>query len=321
MKHAAQGESDSTGRAVLDFGSAAKAVPIATVSTVPFSMPRVSDGLFRRDMLGPSFINLVTSITGLLLIEKLILDFVMPSLIPSIEAFEVFVGKWPAVCIIATINSVVSFWGFGLIFALPALFKVKSWKIQVTKEVNIQMLLDSLPLISFNFVLQILVGLPVMIYGLPESSYDWRALPSTDVVARDVIVWLLVEEVAFFYVHKWLHENKKMYASVHKIHHTWTAPISLVAIYCHPFEHLVSNLAPVLLGPVLCQSHAAALAIFLAVGTIHTLIVHSGYWFCDDNGMHDEHHAKFNVNFGVMGLMDSLYGTYQLPPGARTHTK
>ena len=175
--------------------------------------------------------------------------------------------------------------------------------------------------IIFNFLLQVLVGLPIMIYGLPESSYDWRALPSTDILARDVIIWLLVEEVCFFYVHKWLHDNKKMYAAVHKIHHTWTAPISLVAIYCHPFEHLASNLTPVLLGPILCGSHAAALAIFLAVGTIHTLIVHSGYWFCDDNGMHDEHHAKFNVNFGVMGLMDSFYGTYQLPPGARVHTK
>ena len=38
-----------------------------------------------------------------------------------------------------------------------------------------------------------------------------------------------------------------------------------------------------------------------------------GYWFCDDNGMHDEHHNKFNVNFGVTGMMDKWYGTYQLP--------
>ena len=29
--------------------------------------------------------------------------------------------------------------------------------------------------------------------------------------------------------------------------------------------------------------------------------------------MHDEHHAKFNVNFGVTGMMDKWYGTYQLP--------
>ena len=31
------------------------------------------------------------------------------------------------------------------------------------------------------------------------------------------------------------------YAAVHKLHHTWTAPISIVAIYCHPFEHLAPS--------------------------------------------------------------------------------
>lgn len=114
------------------------------------TMPRVADGLFRRDMLGPSFINLVTSITGLLLIEKLILDYVLPSWIPTIEAFELFVGKWQAVCIIAIMNSLVSFWGFGLIFALPALFKVKSWKIQINKDMDVKMLFEALPLILFQ---------------------------------------------------------------------------------------------------------------------------------------------------------------------------
>jgi len=268
-------------------------------------------------MLGPSFLNLMTSWTGLLLIEKVVMEFLMPLMIPSIEAFESFMGRRLAVAILATMNSTVSFWGFGLLFALPALFKVRRWKIQANKDLDTNMLFESLPLIACNFTMQVFVGLPAMWFGLPQSSYDWHRLPTTDILARDVFVWLLVEEVCFFYVHKWLHENKEMYAAVHKIHHTWTAPISLVAIYCHPFEHLVSNILPVMLGPMICGSHVAAVGVFLFVGTIHTLIVHSGYWFCDDNGMHDEHHAKFNVNFGVMGLMDSIYGTYRLPPGAR----
>merc|ERR1712107_827723 len=46
---------------------------------------------------------------------------------------------------------------------------------------------------------------------------------------------------------------------------------------------------------------------------IHTCLVHSGYWICDDKGMHDEHHRAFDVNYGVRGWMDKLYGTYQLP--------
>ena len=277
---------------------------------------RVADVLFRRDMLGPSLLNLAASITGLLLIEKLVLDCLLPKWIPSIEAFESLLGKWEAVAFIATLNSTISFWAFGSLFALPAIFKVRYWKIQ-ERDMEMQKLFSSLPLIIFNFALQVLVGLPGMLYGLPTKAFDWHALPNTNVLLRDVVVWLVVEEICFFYVHRWLHENKWMYAKVHKIHHTWTSPISLVAIYCHPFEHLVSNILPVLLGPILCGSHAAAVAVFLFVGTLHTLIVHSGYWFCDDNGMHDEHHAKFNVNFGVLGFMDSLYGTYQLPPGAK----
>lgn len=268
-------------------------------------------------MLGPTFGHTAASITGLLLIEKLAMEWLFPPWIPTIEDFEARVGKSTAVGIMAVANSTITFWGIGLLFALPPLLGWRRWKIQQDRSLDMKMLKRSLPLIAFNFVLQVVVGVPFLIYLLPASSLDWHALPSTETLARDITVWLLVEEVCFFYVHRWLHQDKRMYAAVHKLHHTWTAPISIVAIYCHPFEHLVSNIIPVLLGPLICRSHAASFGVFLSVGTVHTLAVHSGYWFCDDNGMHDEHHAKFNVNFGVTGMMDKWYGTYQLPAGAR----
>ncbi|CAJ1327667.1 unnamed protein product [Effrenium voratum] len=261
--------------------------------------------------------NLASAITALLLAEMVVMDVVLPPWIPTIEAFESLAGKWQAMAVLGIMNSSIAFWGIGGLFALPALLKVSRWKIQA-KTCDASMLLRSLPLITFNHFLGAVLALPILRYTLPETSFDWRALPSTNVLARDVCVWLVVEEVLFFYVHRWLHENKKMYAAVHKLHHTWTAPVSLVAIYCNPFEHVVSNILPVLAGPVLCRSHAAAFGVFLFVGTIHTLAVHSGYWICDDKGMHDEHHAKFSVNYGVLGLMDALYGTYQLPAGTKS---
>jgi len=173
-----------------------------------------------------------------------------------------------------------------------------------------------MPLVVLNFVIAIVVMPAALLALLPASSFDWRALPTPATLARDVTVWLLVQEVTFFYVHRWLHENKKMYARIHKLHHTWTAPISVVAIYAHPFEHVVSNLLPPFAGIVLVRAHVSTLFIHTIVGIIHTQAVHSGYFFCDDNGMHDEHHRSFNVNYGVFGILDWYYGSYVLPPTA-----
>jgi len=170
--------------------------------------------------------------------------------------------------------------------------------------------------VAFNFVTGIGAYVLTMSVLLPDSAFDWHALPDTTTLTRDVVIWLLLQEVSFFYSHKFLHENKRAYSAIHKLHHTWTAPVSLVGIYCHPLENLVSNIVPVLLGPMLCRSHVASILVFLFLGMIHNCAVHSGYWFCDDDGMHDEHHRKFTVNYGVTGLMDSWYGTYSLPTGA-----
>eukprot|EP00449_Zooxanthella_nutricula_P029837 CAMPEP_0198489010 /NCGR_PEP_ID=MMETSP1462-20131121/1153_1 /TAXON_ID=1333877 /ORGANISM="Brandtodinium nutriculum, Strain RCC3387" /LENGTH=139 /DNA_ID=CAMNT_0044217497 /DNA_START=92 /DNA_END=507 /DNA_ORIENTATION=- len=75
-------------------------------------------------------------------------------------------------------------------------------------------------------------------------------------------------------------------------------------------------MAPLLAGPILCGSHVASVGVLLLLGLVHTTAVHSGYWICDDDGMHDEHHRQFNVNYGVVGIMDVWYGTYRLPAGA-----
>jgi len=259
-----------------------------------------ADGISIRDML-PCLGNFAASATGLLLAEKLFMEYILPPWVPTIRSLELTVGKQSAAFLLGASNFVLSFFGIGFLFALPAIFHMKSGKIQRNKDLDTRMLLQSMPLILFNSLLGLIIMPVALRLLLPETSFDWDTLPTTRTLARDVFVWLTVEEVFFFYVHRWLHENKKLYAAVHKLHHTWTVPVSFVAIYCHPFEHIISNLAPLLLGPVLCGSHAAAFGVFMSLGIVHTLAVHSGYWLCDDNGMHDEHHRKFNVNYGVMG--------------------
>jgi len=98
----------------------------------------------------------------------------------------------------------------------------------------------------------------------------------------------------------------------HKMHHTWTAPVSFVAIYAHPMEHIILNYVPVVAGLALCGSHACRLRLHghpHVPGYLHPLrLLAPG-----ESGLHDEHHKSFNVNYGNLGIMDILYGTYQLP--------
>jgi len=218
-----------------------------------------------------------------------------------------------------TLVSSVVYWGVGCLF----LFCDVTLKPEVLRQYKVQpgtnepLDAEKLRRLLWTVMLNWFTINPVFSYcffqlhllrGVPDIS----VLPSFHRVLAELVVFLVVEEVVFYYSH-WLLHHRRIYKHIHKKHHEWTASIALVAVYAHPVEHVVSNLLPVALGPLIVGAHPATMWLWFSIALLSTLNSHSGYHlpFLPSPEAHDFHHLKFNQCYGVLGVLDYLHGTDQ----------
>ena len=165
--------------------------------------------------------------------------------------------------------------------------------------------------IAFNWLC---INVPLAYFGYAGFVKATRPIDSPLPNMLEIFVNLLgcvvVEEIGFYYSHRLFH-HPALYKHFHKIHHEFTAPIAVAAVYAHPVEHLIANLGPVVCGPLLCGAHIVTTWIWIALALFMTASGHSGYHlpFMPSNEAHDYHHLKFNNNYGSTGFLDWVHGT------------
>lgn len=209
------------------------------------------------------------------------------------------------------------FWVTSAIYtSLPFIFPAFSARHKLQKQEKqptLPELWDCFKTVSRNQVFSTLIHIALLTLHLrlgkqPAYRFD-PALPGPQEILRDIAFAIFVREIVFYYIHRLFH-HPSLYPKIHKPHHRFTAPVALAAQYATLTEHLLANVFPIVLPPMIIRSHIVTFWIFLAIELAETTAVHSGFDFLGKSARaHDSHHEKFMVHFGTVGLLDWIHGT------------
>lgn len=178
---------------------------------------------------------------------------------------------------------------------------------------------ERLPLIALNILL--LVGLTfggmypvkdVFVIG-PISIWNF---------AWQFAMFMIVDDVYFYWFHRIAHENKFMYKKIHRIHHRAFNPIPLEYLYVHPLEWMGGTVGiaatAVFIGFTMGEINVWPFWAFAVVRNLHELEIHSGLKsligqyipLYGTTEHHDLHHAKLKGNYAsTFSFWDKVFKT------------
>ena len=206
---------------------------------------------------------------------------------------------------------------FGLIYSMLVLkTKIfKSFRIQ-TKSYDSAIFRKRMPLFIFNFLILLSVA-GLGSYLLYESLET--AMQPIWLIGSQILFAFIIDDIWFYFFHRWLHENKFMLKNVHSIHHRATTPFQLEYLYAHPLEWMLGMIGVVIafaLILLIMPISVYALWGFGLLRNLHEIHIHSDLElpilsklpFLSKTKHHDDHHAKLTGNYAsTFNWMDKIF--------------
>jgi sterol desaturase/sphingolipid hydroxylase (fatty acid hydroxylase superfamily) len=183
-------------------------------------------------------------------------------------------------------------------------------------------LLERLPLVEANF-LMLTAGACLTTWMFPDHFPT--AFPGLLSLLLQVCFVVVFDDTWFYFLHRWMHEHKRTYNLIHRVHHRAFAPLPVDYLYVHPLEWMFGTVGPTLglalLGLALGGVNAWVLLTYAVVRNSHEVLIHSGYRSAIAQRLplfatvehHDLHHSRPTLgNYAsTLTFWDHLLGTFR----------
>ena len=207
---------------------------------------------------------------------------------------------------------------FGLIYSMLVLYTPIFKKFSIQKKPYVKGLFSKrMPLYLFNITLLLTISGFGAFFFADFFSQEF----SIGTIIFQVIFAFVIDDIFFYFYHRWLHENKYMLKTVHSIHHRATKPFPLEYLYAHPIEWMLGMIGAFLGFAILLifmPVNIYAFWIFGGLRNLHEIHIHSDLELPVSSKIpllsktkhHDDHHAKLTGNYSSTFLwMDRLFKT------------
>ena len=162
-----------------------------------------------------------------------------------------------------------------------------------------------------------------IVTNVEHDHVDFFATEETAwwLIALQVLIAFIADDIWFYFMHRFMHENKFMLKNIHSIHHRASTPFPLEYLYAHPFEWMLGMLGVIVgFGLIMIFTPVSiyALWIFGGLRNLHEIHIHSDLTlpvlskipFISKTKHHDDHHAKLSGNYSSTFLwMDRIFKT------------
>lgn len=162
---------------------------------------------------------------------------------------------------------------------------------------------------SFIYAAPATLVLEIWLAGGTAIYTDWFAWPIW-YIPVSVLIYLCLHDTYFYWSHRLMH-HKKLYASVHKVHHLSRPPTAWASFSFHTYESLILCwVVPILI--LFVPIHLSALLFVLAIMTISAVLNHCGWELLPERWVygwpgsvlitathHNLHHKHYNCNYGL----------------------